>query len=50
MGKELIRLTHAAAGGHSCSLVLLSAPDAMPYYPRIGMEQLENSFGYRRKT
>lgn len=36
IGKELIRLTHEAAGPTS-SLTLLSAPAATGYYPRIGM-------------
>ena len=50
IGKELIRLTREEAGGETCSLILLSAPDAMPYYPRIGMARLDNAFGYRRKS
>lgn len=36
IGKELIRLTHEVAGPTS-SLILLSAPAATGYYPRIGM-------------
>jgi GNAT superfamily N-acetyltransferase len=36
IGKELIRLTHEAAGPTS-SLILLAAPAAVDYYPRIGM-------------
>jgi GNAT superfamily N-acetyltransferase len=36
IGKELIRLTHEAAGPTS-SLILLSAPAATGYYPHIGM-------------
>jgi GNAT superfamily N-acetyltransferase len=35
IGKELIRQTHAAAGLHT-SLILLAAPKAVDYYPRIG--------------
>ncbi len=38
IGKELIRLTHEAAGPKS-SLILLAAPAAVDYYPRIGMTQ-----------
>jgi len=37
IGKELIRLTHEAAGPTS-SLILLAAPAAESYYPRIGMK------------
>lgn len=36
IGKELIRLTHEAAGRHT-TLILLSAPLARTYYPHIGM-------------
>lgn len=36
IGKELISLTHEAAGPTS-SLILLAAPAAVDYYPRIGM-------------
>jgi ribosomal protein S18 acetylase RimI-like enzyme len=36
IGKELIRLTHEAAGLNT-TLILLSAPLARTYYPHIGM-------------
>jgi ribosomal protein S18 acetylase RimI-like enzyme len=36
IGRELIRLTHAAAGRHTL-LILLAAPAARAYYPHIGM-------------
>lgn len=36
IGKELIRRTHAAAGGRA-KLILLAAPAARGYYPHIGM-------------
>jgi predicted N-acetyltransferase YhbS len=36
IGKELVRRTHEAAG-LSTSLILLAAPAAREYYPRIGM-------------
>jgi predicted N-acetyltransferase YhbS len=36
VGKELIRLTHEAAGRHT-HLILLAAPKARTYYPHIGM-------------
>lgn len=38
IGRELIRRTHEAAG-LSTTLILLAAPKAASYYPRIGMEQ-----------
>lgn len=43
IGKELIRRTHVAAG-LECMLILLSAPAAMDYYPRVGLEKSERCF------
>ncbi len=37
IGRELIRRTHEAAG-LGTSLVLLAAPAARSYYPRVGLE------------
>jgi len=37
-GKRLIAETHAAAG-RMTSLILVAAPEAESYYPRIGMQQ-----------
>jgi len=48
IGKELIRLTKEAAGDNA-SLVLLAAPKAVNYYPRIGMEQFKECFIIQRK-
>ena len=48
IGKEMIRRTRIAAGGDKISLLLLSAPDGMDYYPRIGLENFDNGFGVRR--
>lgn len=44
IGRELLRRTHEAAGVAETALILLSAPAAMGYYPRIGLEKLENAF------
>ena len=49
IGKELIRLTHEAAGKNSM-LILLAAPKAVEYYPRIGMDQFKDCFVIRRKN
>ncbi|MCC9605727.1 GNAT family N-acetyltransferase [Blastopirellula sp. JC732] len=38
IGKQLIRRTHEA-GGLKTTLILLSAPKAVEYYPHIGMTQ-----------
>jgi ribosomal protein S18 acetylase RimI-like enzyme len=48
IGRELIRRTRAAAGPGSV-LLLLSAPDAMSYYRRIGMDTVENGFAFARE-
>ena len=49
IGKELMRRTQAAAGGDKVSLLLLSAPAGMGYYPKAGLEKFDNCFGIRRK-
>jgi predicted N-acetyltransferase YhbS len=38
IGRQLIRRTHEAAGLQT-TLILLSAPKAVEYYPHIGMRQ-----------
>jgi GNAT superfamily N-acetyltransferase len=47
VGKELIRRTKEAIG-EGVSLVLLSAPGAMSYYPSVGFEPADNAFVIRR--
>lgn len=49
IGKELMRRTKEASGGDKVSLLLLSAPDGMSYYPKAGLEKFDNCFGIRRK-
>jgi predicted N-acetyltransferase YhbS len=48
IGRELIRRTREAAG-LECTLLLLSAPAAMGYYPKVGFEKLENAFAIKRE-
>ncbi|MGF1641331.1 MAG: GNAT family N-acetyltransferase [Rhodospirillales bacterium] len=48
IGRELIRRTHEAAGGDRVTLLLLSAPAAMGYYPKVGLPRLDNCFGIVR--
>ncbi|MCH8236710.1 MAG: GNAT family N-acetyltransferase [Proteobacteria bacterium] len=48
IGRELMARTKDAAGGDKISLVLLSAPDGMDYYPKAGLEKFDNCFGLRR--
>jgi ribosomal protein S18 acetylase RimI-like enzyme len=45
IGKELIRQTRLAAP--QATLILLSAPKAVDYYPKIGMERHEACFIWR---
>ncbi|KKO65383.1 Acetyltransferase (GNAT) family protein [Janthinobacterium sp. KBS0711] len=48
IGKELVKRTQAIIGDE-VSLILLSAPDAMSYYPTLGFEPAGNAFVIRRK-
>lgn len=48
IGKELIRRVQAVIG-EEVSLVLISAPGAMQYYPKMGFAAAENAFVVRRK-
>jgi N-acetylglutamate synthase-like GNAT family acetyltransferase len=43
IGKKLVALTREAIGEESM-LLLLSAPAAMDYYPKIGMDAVKNGF------
>lgn len=43
IGRKLVELTRAHVTEQSMVL-LLSVPDAMEYYPKIGMEKLDNAF------
>ncbi|MBK8555781.1 MAG: GNAT family N-acetyltransferase [Lewinellaceae bacterium] len=48
IGKQLVEATRQAIGPESM-LLLLSAPGAMEYYPRIGMKTVENGFIFLRE-
>jgi GNAT superfamily N-acetyltransferase len=48
IGKKLIALTHETAGLDT-NLILLAAPAAVNYYPKIGMEQFSHCFLFRKK-
>ena len=48
IGKELIRLTHETFGKQG-TLILLAAPKAAGYYPKIGMERFTDCFLIRNK-
>ena len=47
IGEELVRLTKEKIGDQ-VSLILLSAPDAMDYYPRLGFALADNAYVIRR--
>jgi ribosomal protein S18 acetylase RimI-like enzyme len=47
IGKQLIQRVQAVIG-EEVSLILLSAPGAMAYYPRIGFVKIENGFMVKR--
>lgn len=48
IGKELVHLTHEAAGMQTM-LILLAAPAAIDYYPKIGMTGFPHCFVLNRK-
>lgn len=49
IGKELVLKTHEVAG-YDTMLLLLAAPKAREYYPKIGMEKFEHCFIINRKN
>lgn len=49
IGKTLIELTQQAIGDN-CMLLLLSADDAMGYYPKVGFDKVENGFIIKRHS
>lgn len=49
IGKELVGLTHNAAGMET-QLILLAAPKAVNYYPKIGMKRFDHCFVHDRKV
>jgi len=48
IGKRLIEETHKVAG-ENAALILLAAPAAQEYYPKIGMQRFEHCFMIPRK-
>ena len=48
IGKKLIEKTHEVTH-FKTALILLSAPMAVTYYPKVGMEQFSDCFIIRRK-
>lgn len=48
VGRKLVEMTRETVSEQSMVL-LLSVPDAMEYYPKIGMEKVENAFIFNRQ-
>ena len=48
IGKKLLYLTKETLGDQ-CMMLLLSAPTAMEYYPKVGMDTVANGFIINRK-
>ena len=48
IGRELVKRTQEQLSEH-VSLILLSAPGAMSYYPKIGFDKADNAWIIRRK-
>jgi len=49
IGRKLLNMTKEYLGD-KCMLLLLSAPAAMGYYPKLGMETVNNGFIINRKV
>jgi ribosomal protein S18 acetylase RimI-like enzyme len=47
IGRRLVELTHETVGPQ-VTLLLLSAPAAVGFYPKIGMERFQDCFIFRR--
>ncbi len=47
IGSQLIDQVRSAVG-EEVALILLSAPEAMAYYPKVGFERIENGFIIKR--
>lgn len=48
IGNDLINEVEKQIG-EECTLILLSAPEAMDYYPKLGFEKTDNAFIIPRK-
>lgn len=48
IGRQLVQLTRERIGEQTM-LLLLSAPGAMAYYPKIGFDSVDNGFIIKRK-
>lgn len=49
IGKRLVQITHEVSGDQT-QLILLAAPAAREYYPKIGMTRFDHCFTFDRKN
>lgn len=49
IGKQMIKVTKEIVG-QKCMLLLLAAPSAMEYYPKVGLEKVDNGFIIKRDS
>jgi len=49
IGRRMIEITKDVVGGQTM-LLLLAAPSAMEYYPKVGLEKVENGFIIKRTS
>jgi GNAT superfamily N-acetyltransferase len=47
IGKEMIAITRREIGDQA-ALILLAAPEAMDYYPKVGFEKIANGYIIKR--
>lgn len=48
IGRELLRQIQAQMESGKATLLLLSAPEAMDYYPKIGLQPIQNGWMIKR--
>jgi ribosomal protein S18 acetylase RimI-like enzyme len=48
IGKEMIAITQREIG-EGVALILLAAPEAMDYYPKVGFSKIENGYIIKRQ-
>jgi ribosomal protein S18 acetylase RimI-like enzyme len=48
IGRELIRQVQSQMESKEVTLLLLSAPEAMEYYPKIGLQPIQNGWMIKR--
>lgn len=48
IGRELLRQVQSQIESEEATLLLLSAPEAMDYYPKIGLQPIQNGWMIKR--